>query len=206
MGCTTHFPQKMEVGTCNIFSCPIEFMQKASRYLLLHWKIDTKKESNQNCLYALFTKTQANIKKTCKISATAPREFMMQVGRGEFYIFTPLSQRLYVSCSDVRQSISLHGFNMLTLPDGCKASTEHHIIQTSLRDLGTFDMETETLRLDIDQLLDDDKVNGKILLELMNAANDANEKLTIQDVKKKYQLKMITHHYATTSIWIYILN
>ena len=95
---------------------------------------------------------------------------------------------------------------MLTLPDGCKASTEQHIIQTSLRELGTFDMETETLKLDIEQLLDDDKVDGKILLDLMNAANDANEKLTIQDVKKKYQLKMITHHYATTSIWIYILT
>ena len=50
---------------------------------------------------------------------------------------------------------------MLTLPDGCKASTEQHIIQTSLRELGTFDMETETLRLDIEQLLDDDTVDSK---------------------------------------------
>ena len=39
---------------------------------------------------------------------------------------------------------------MLALPDRCKSSTEQHIIQTSLRELGTFEMETKMLRLDIE--------------------------------------------------------
>ena len=51
-----------------------------------------RKESNQNCLYALFMKSQVNIKKTCEIRAMVSREFMMQVGRGEF-LFSHLSPR-----------------------------------------------------------------------------------------------------------------
>ena len=72
--------------------------------------------------------------------------------------------------------------------------------------MAKFDIETEALKLDIEQLLDDDKVDNQILLDLMKAASEDNEKLTIQDVKKKYQLKMISHHNATTSIWIYSLS
>ena len=107
-----------------------------------------KKENNQNCLYSLFTKSQENIKKSCEIRAVAPREFMMQVGRGQFYIFTPRPQRLYVSCNDEKQSILLDGFKVLNMPDGCKASTEQHVIQTSWREMAKFDIETKALNME----------------------------------------------------------
>lgn len=48
-------------------------------------------------------------------------------------------------------------------------------------------------------------VDNQILIDLMKEANEENEKLTIQDVRKWYQLKAIRHYNATTSIWIYRL-
>ena len=162
-----------------------------------------KKQSHKQCLYALYMKSQNAIVENCEMITKAPEEFVVQTGIGKFYLYSPISQRIYANCDDSKQTLELQGFKTLSLPEGCTVTTNNHVIQTSSKQLIGYDVEVETMELKLENLIDDSTIDKDQLFGIVSKSMDEGEKLTITDIKKKYKLEKLDRSHKKNAIWIY---
>ena len=134
---------------------------------------------------------------------STPEEFVVQIGIGDNFIFSPFSQRIYANCDDSKQTLDLKGYKTIKIPEGCTVTTQNHVIQTSTKKVVNYDVEIETMELKLENLIDNSSLNTQQLIQILSEAGSENEKLTINDIKKRCQLKTIHRHNVKTSIWIY---
>ena len=162
-----------------------------------------KKQSHKQCLYALYMKSQEAIVENCEMATKSAEEFVVQTGIGRFYLYSPVSQRIYATCDDSKQTLELQGFKTLSVPNGCTITTNNHVIQTSSKQLLGYDVQVETMELKLENLIDDSSLDTDQLFGIVSKSVEAGEKLSITDIKKKYQLQNLDRSHKKNAMWIY---
>ena len=97
--------------------------------------INTK--TKQSCLSALFLNDIEAVKNNCRWHSSNRAEFIQQINSNEFICyFTSPQTNFKIICSDgkdtVEKRMSVDGAIKLTLQGGCRAYTDHHILEGRL--------------------------------------------------------------------------
>ena len=108
--------------------------------------INTK--TKQSCLSALFLNDIEAVKNHCRWHSSNRAEFIQQINSNQFICyFTTPQTNFKISCSDgkdtVEKRMSVDGAVRLTLQGGCRAYTDHHILEGRLE----WSIETSTYQV-----------------------------------------------------------
>ena len=87
-----------------------------------------KRTSSSDCTLALYRRLKEEIRTKCPIELTTPTEVIIQINSTTFYVFTPNSTDIFITCPErAQEKQKLNGFNIVTLITGCRAALHHHV-------------------------------------------------------------------------------
>ena len=113
---------------------------------------------------------------------------------------------MYANCDDSKQTLEVQGFKRLSVPEGRTVTTQNHVIQTSTKYVVGYDVEIEMMELKLENRIDDSTLNTEQLFQIVSQAVDSGEKLTMTDIKKRYQLEKLHRNNKNASVWIYSVS
>lgn len=167
-----------------------------------------RKADSVGCLLALYNR---NIKRNgsgCDIEVTNQEHFSIQLNYRTFLTYNKEATLLSIHCIDSTGKESslffghpkrISGYNEIRLGTGCSASTKQYVFRTAL----SFD-EVETkikfvkVRVDMKSIINYEESDSGIIKEIIHDELSKGDRFPISDIMKKYGLKKLDKHTATT--------
>ena len=152
-----------------------------------------KRTSSSDCTLALYRRLKDEIRTKCPIELTKPQEVIIQINSTTFYVFSPNTTDVFVTCPErVQEKRKLKGFNIVTLIPGCRAALNHHVFSSGILVEENIDLKQNNLHLNLMELSNIDDLEEKELIDLIKEEQTISTKpLQIVDVEKKYKLRRI---------------
>ena len=152
-----------------------------------------KRTSSSDCTLALYRRLKDEIRTKCPIELTKPREVIIQINSTTFYVFSPNTTDVFVTCPErVQEKRKLKGFNIVTLIPGCRAALNHHVFSSGILVEENIYLKQNNLHLNLMELSNIENIEEKELLDLIKEEQTISTKpLQIVDVEKKYKLRRI---------------
>ena len=124
---------------------------------------------------------------------TTPTEVIIQINSTTFYVFTPNSTDMFITCPErIQEKQKLKGFNIVTLIPGCRAALNHHVFSSGILIEEQIDLKQTNLHLNLMELINVEDLEEAELVDLIKEEQAISTKpLEIVDVEKKYKLRRI---------------
>ena len=144
----------------------------------------------------MYRRLKDEIRSKCPIELTTPTEVIIQINSTTFYVFTPNSTDIFITCPErIQEKEKLSGFNIVTLIPGCRAALNHHVFSSGILIEEEINLKQNNLHLNLIELINVENLEEKELIELIKEEQAISTKpLEIVDVEKKYKLKRIQKH------------
>ena len=152
-----------------------------------------KRTSSSDCTLALYRRLKDEIRIKCPIELTTPTEVIIQINSTTFYVFTPNSTDMFITCPErIQEKQKLKGFNIVTLIPGCRAALNHHVFSSGILIEEQIDLKQTNLHLNLMELINVEDLEEAELVDLIKEEQAISTKpLEIVDVEKKYKLRRI---------------
>jgi len=161
------------------------------------------KYNNKNCLVSLYNKSKRQIKENCNMKITQKEEVVFQINATSFFIYTPKRTQLQVSCEDEAEQTKheIHQHNIIKLEQGCRASTNEHLISTGISLTEEVTMKRIKINLNLTDLVNFEKGEEEQFIKLLAQQPKAADKdVPLSDVLKKFHLKIISQHHLKSTV------
>ena len=163
-----------------------------------------KRTNTQTCILALYKKNKQQIKKKCAIQISATTETIYQLNSTSFYVFTPTKTTLTINCREKTvEKHEIQNYLIISLEPGCRASLNKHIFSAGIEIEEGISIRTTQLHLRLTELVNIKEEDEKEFLTLLKDEQAiGNKPINIVDVKKKYELKVLSkHHNLMTNLF-----
>ena len=115
---------QLEFNDCQVFNHKAESYFHCSRMYNVF-----RKDTSRNCLVKLFKQDYADLHDVCDVHVGHLQDYVSQLSRNEFMIYSPQPDMVTIQCPHEATRIEqIHGFENITIGDGCDANTQSHHI------------------------------------------------------------------------------
>ena len=154
------------------------------------------------------------IRNECELQTVQAAEFVIQTGQRKFYIYTPKQSDLFITCDSpssnangvggkMKEKYTITDYVEITMSELCRGALPNHVFYTGTDITSEFEMNLESISMNLTELFEDNIMNEQSLVELMEEKSSTGGKMNIRDIRKSYDLTKITYHQKKINMWLY---